>query len=601
MGYSNLLYFLAVIFVLSAAPAPAEPWLPAWLPLPLFALTLLAFYQLARQQFQAAFRRGGTAAYFAAESRLLLLAVLLFIGSVLALDLKYYLQPLSWNNALPTLAHLGGLLLFFLFLLLIWLRARPGYQLLFGGRRSVAEFAVASLRNNLSLVLPWLVLSLTFDLLRLLPFPAVQQMLASAWGEVLFFLLSLFFLALLFPPLISKLWNCTPLEPGPQQEMIETFCRSQHFSAQILSWPLLEGRALTAAVMGITPKFRYILLTPALLAALDQEELESVLAHEIGHVKNGHLLLYLVLLFGFSLLAEALTKPLLALLLGSSWFWQLLLWSEMSAERLREYLFGAAMLTLFLLYFRFLFGWFIRNFERQADVHAFRAQGSSWPLFRAFDKIASLTGIKREQKNWHHFGIGERMDFLARCASDPHLAEQHDQKVRRCLLAYFLGIGLAVWLLPPLDTDQLHHRAQMQQKEVWIEKKLREKPGSSELLKLRADLLFEKGEEKKALAAYQLALQAEPKAAETANNLAWLLLTAKDQRLRDPARALQLAQAAVNVEEKGYILDTLAEALWAVGKQDEAVQTAGKAAEIDPTNRAYYQAQAEKFASKPGP
>jgi Zn-dependent protease with chaperone function len=384
MSYSNLLYFLAVIFVLSAAPAPAEPWLPAWLPLPLFSLTLLAFYQLARKRFQAAFRQGGATAYFAAESRLSLLAVLLFIGSVLAFDLKYYLQMLSFNGALPTLAHLGGLLLFFLFLLLMWLQARPGYQLLFGCRRSAAEFAAASLRNNLSLVLPWFVLSLTFDLLRLLPFPVVQQMLVSVWGEVLFFLLSLFFLALLFPPLISKLWNCTRLESGPQLEVIETFCRSQHFSAQILSWPLLEGRALTAAVMGITPKFRYVLLTPALLAALNQEELESVLAHEIGHVKNGHLLLYLFLLFGFSLLAAALAKPLLALLLGSGWFWQLLFWSGMSAERLTEYLVGAAMLTVLLLYFRFLFAWFIRNFERQADVHAFRvSEWISWLAAKA--------------------------------------------------------------------------------------------------------------------------------------------------------------------------------------------------------------------------
>jgi Zn-dependent protease with chaperone function len=599
MNYSSLLYFLAVIFVLSAIPAPVEPWLAPWLALPLFGLTLLAFYRLAGRQFRTALRRGGSNAYFAIENKLSLFAVLFFIGSVFAFDLKYYLQPLSWGGQLPVIEHLGGLLLFFLFLLLMWLQAQPAYETLFGCRRSAAGFVIASLRSNLPLMLPWFVLSLTVDLLQILPFPAVQQILASAWGEVLFFLITLLFLALLFPPLISKLWNCVPLEPGPQREAIEAFCHRQKFSARILSWPLLEGRALTAAVMGLIPRFRYILLTPALRAALDQEELESVLAHEIGHVKKGHILLYLVLLFGFSLLAEALSKPLLALLLGSGWFWRLLLWSGMTAERLAEYFIGATMLALLLLYFRFLFGWFIRNFERQADLHAFRAQKSGWPLIRAFDKIALVTGMRREQKNWHHFGLGERMDFLVRCENDPGLAQRHDRKVYASLAAYLILTSLAVWLLPAPNSENLQHVARMQYVSAIVENKLRDAPDSGELLRLRADLLLEQGEEKKAWAVYETALKAEANSAETRNNLAWLLLTAKDKSLRNPVRALELAEAAVRLEKKGHRLDTLAEAFWAVGRTNKAVQIAGRAADFDPINRAYYQAQAKKFATEP--
>lgn len=601
MSYSNLLYFLAVILTLSTAPLPEQPWLPLRLALPLFALLLLLFSRLAAKQFRAALQKGGGAAYFAAESRLILLAAALFIGAALVFDLRRHLQPLSFDGSLPTLAQGGGLLLFFLFLLLLWREAQPAYRKIFGCKRSPAEFAAASLRSNLPLILPWFILSLTFDLLRLLPWPAAQQMLASGWGEVLFFLTALAFLALLFPPLVSRLWGCVPLPPGPQREMVERFCRSQNFSAQLLSWPLLEGRALTAAVMGVAPRFRCILLTPALLEALDQEELEAVLAHEIGHVKKRHLILYLLLLSAFGLFAQALAGPLLSLLLGSGSFWRLLLQSGLSAERLLEHLAGAATLVFMLLYFRFLFGWFIRNFERQADLHAVQVQGGGWPLFRAFDKIAALSGIRLEQKNWHHFGLGERMEFIVRCGQDPGLISRHERRLRFALAAYFIGVALALLLLPPLDTDALSHLARVQQAAALTEEKLRQEPDSIRWLQLRADLLLELGREQEAAAVYGQALLAGPAQADTLNNLAWLLLTAKDRRLRDPARALELARQAVRLEERGHILDTLAEALWAAGMSEEAARAAVRAAELDPANQDYYRRQAEKFTAKPQP
>jgi tetratricopeptide (TPR) repeat protein len=345
--------------------------------------------------------------------------------------------------------------------------------------------------------------------------------------------------------------------------------------------------------MGIAPRFRYLLLTPALLAALDKEELESVLAHEIGHVRRQHLLLYVLLLFGFSLLASTLSEPLLGLLLGSGWFWRLLIWSRAPLEKLLTGLAAAVLFVLMLLYFRFLFGYFVRNFERQADLHVFQAQGSSFPLIRSFEKIAALSGASRDQKNWHHFGIGERIDFLLRCERDRRLVRRHDRKVCLSLAAYFLLIGLAVWPLRQLDADALGGTSAL------VEEKLRQEPENGRWLQLRADLLLERGREKEALAAYEQALQAAPMQAETANNLAWLLLTAQDRSLRDPARALQLAEAAVSREAKGHILDTLAVALWAQGRIEEAVRAERRAARLDPENRRQYQAQAEQFTSGP--
>lgn len=162
----------------------------------------------------------------------------------------------------------------------------------------------------------------------------MENRVGAPWGELLFFLFFLVLLALLFPPVIRRLWGCTPMESGPLRHGVEQFCRSQNFSSEILYWPLFEGKMITAGVMGIVPKFRYLLLTPALLFALDQEELEAVLAHEIGHVKKYHLILYLLLFLGFSLLAEAMSEPLHLLLLNNDWFYHLLIRSQISGDKL---------------------------------------------------------------------------------------------------------------------------------------------------------------------------------------------------------------------------------------------------------------------------
>ena len=62
---------------------------------------------------------------------------------------------------------------------------------------------------------------------------------------------------------------------------------------------------ITAGIMGLVRKFRYILVTKALLHYLSPEELDAVIAHEIGHVKKYHLFFYLMFFTGFMLLSFA--------------------------------------------------------------------------------------------------------------------------------------------------------------------------------------------------------------------------------------------------------------------------------------------------------
>ncbi|MCW5210202.1 M48 family metalloprotease, partial [Desulfobulbus sp. N3] len=486
----------------------------------------------------------------------------------------------------------------FCFLTLMWLRALPSYRRIFNSIVSPSDFVLNNIRTNLTIILPWLILSFFLDLLNILPLSGMENWLGAPWGDLLFFLFFFVLLALLFPPVIRRLWGCIPMEPGPLRHGIERFCRNQNFSSEILYWPLFEGKMITAGVMGIVPRFRYLLLTPALLSALNQEELEAVLAHEIGHVKKYHLILYLLLFFGFTLLAEAMSEPLHLLLLNNDWFYRLLIWSQISGDKVL-FFFEAAIVFLFmLLYFRFLFGYFSRNFERQADLYVFKAQKTAFPLIRSFEKIAAMSGNARHKKNWHHFGIGERIAFLEKCENHQRNIRLHDWKVSCSLAVYVFLISAGSWSLHHLDTESLYDSSQTHYAKVVIEvleEKIQQEPESSRWFKWFGDLMVKNGKELAALQAYEKAVASPPVSPELANNMAWLLLTAKDRSLRDPVRALALARSAARFSEQGYILDTLATALWANGKVREAVAAARKAAEIDGEGLAYYQQRMDTF------
>ena len=70
---------------------------------------------------------------------------------------------------------------------------------------------------------------------------------------------------------------------------IENLCQKANFQyADILYWPIFGGRMITAGVMGLMKKFRYILVTKALFHSLEPEEIDAVIAHEIGHIKKKH-------------------------------------------------------------------------------------------------------------------------------------------------------------------------------------------------------------------------------------------------------------------------------------------------------------------------
>jgi Zn-dependent protease with chaperone function len=599
--YNNLLYFITVIIIFSTGSVPDEPQIPFAAAFIVFMLKGAAYHYLIHRA-HARGRASSDKSYFAAEQKFSLLAVFIFAIDVYVLDIKYYLSFLSLNGKLPALLSLAGISLFFFYLSILWLAERKDYEKIFGRLYSAKEFIINNIRLNLPIILPWLIINFTADFLKILPFPLSRMLAASEWGETILFLLFFILLAAIFPALIKNLWNCKPMPAGPARAHMEDFCRKQNFKyADIMLWPLYEGKMLTAGVMGVSKKYRYVLITPALLETLSPYEIEAVLAHEIGHIKKYHLQLYLLLFLGFGLVASLIASPMLYLLLNSNIFYQIINFMRIDPEAALAFWGAAPMFVIMLVYFRYGFGFFMRNFERQADLAVFKALGDSKPLITSLEKISWLSGNIRDKPSWHHFGIGQRVDFLEKCSRDKSLIARHDRKVYGSLLLFIVLLVFSAGVIRNMPME-LDDGANIKFVESILQQRARREPDKAVWQRLLGDLKQEAGLEAEALAAYEKSRALEPGNPEILNNQAWLLITASDPEVLDAPRALALAEQATALRPTAsYILDTLAAAYWANNLIDEALEAERAAIKLDPANRPFYRRQMDFYLNNTWP
>jgi len=593
--YTNLIYFLIVILVLSTNSIPERPQLPFFTALGIFIIKTIIYQGLLKRIFSSRLLSG--AAYSNAERRASILAIVFFSIDIYLLDFQYYCGLLPLARTMPSIIDLGGLLLFMAYLIMMWAAAAAPYNRLFGQGHSTRNFIRTNVESNLPIILPWLILSLLADFLRQAPIPLLKTVLNSSWGEPVISLLFFICLALTFPALIVRVWRCTSMPDGPERRRLESFCRKYKVGySDIMIWPMFEGQALTAGVMGLIPGCRYLLITPALLQALTPEEIEAVMAHELGHVKLRHLQIYILLFLGFGLLTQLSTYPILYILANSSLFYKMVhLVNKQPSHALATAQTGA-MFILMIVYFRYILGFFMRNFERQADAFALKAMGSAEPLVRVFDKIAWLSGTSHDQPSWHHFSISQRIDFLQRCEADAKHLHNHNRKIYGSLAAYLLILVLSALTLWQMPDNLMAGAPQEKYAQAVIQQKMADDPQNFVWPQLLGDLNYSRSHYQDAIAAYEKSLLLNPDNAEVLNNLAWLLLTTDIHSIHNRTAALRLAKRAVIQLPAPHILDTLALAYFANGHNKQAIQVEERAFALDPANRAYYINQLKKFA-----
>jgi len=360
----------------------------------------------------------------------------------------------------------------------------------------------------------------------------------------------------------------------------------------LLTWPIFEGRMLTAGIMGIVPRYRYILVTDSLLETLSLDELKAVLAHEIGHAKYRHLLFYILFFVGFMVLSFGLSDLFVSLAFLHPHIIDLISGNDSRSTSLFYLMMSVPMLVTLLIYFRYVMGFFMRNFERQADLYSAVAMGTPMLTIGSLEKIAFFSGKSRDIPNWHHFSIRQRVDYLLKAYQEPGLIKRHNRFVLKsflvylvciCSLGYFLNFGPVKQHV----TYMIIERA--------LNQEIVKEPDNVDLYQHLAMVYQRMGKDRETIDTYERIIGLDPRRAVALNNLAWLLVTTPDERLRDPDRAVDLAMRAVALDRSPGFLDTLAEACFAKGLVKEAIKTIEEAIATATENRSYYEKQLEKF------
>ncbi|MEN8246153.1 MAG: M48 family metalloprotease, partial [Thermodesulfobacteriota bacterium] len=604
--YGNFIYFIIALLIYSTYQPASEPTIS---PLETFAYTIaltLGYALLAWVQLRRLENKLSPATIFENSNqfnrilnRQIALAIFVFAIYVYGLNLSFYTSRFLLFQRVPTLEAVMFLLLFIGHLAVAWALAHRVYCRIQHSNITMRAYVFSNLMFSIPVLIPWLMLSLVSDLILALPFQMPKQLVSTTAGEITYFLLFLLFVALLAPAIIQRFWRCKPLQNGPHRTHIEALCRSAglHYK-DILLWPIFEGRMITAGVMGLIRRFRYILVTRSLLQRLTPYEIDAVIAHEIGHVKKKHLLFYLVFFVGYMLVSYAMFDLIVYAMI---YFNPMITWTYrlgLDQATVLPALFSLVIIAAFLLYFRYIFGYFMRNFERQADIYVFDLLGTVAPLITTLEKIALASGEPDDKPNWHHFNIRERIDYLKLCIADPSWISRHHAKVRRSIGVYLIVIVLLGAVGIKLNFGQTGRNLDSHFYEKIILQEISKEPENADLYVLLGDLYYGRDKHHRASRAYEQAINLSKNNSRALNNLAWLYATTNQPGLSDPVRALELAERAVFIEQAPHIFDTLAECYFVNGRVAEAIQASQQALARADMKGNYYEEQLRRFESE---
>ncbi|MCX5896796.1 MAG: M48 family metalloprotease, partial [Proteobacteria bacterium] len=595
--YSNILHFIIVLLIYTGYQ-PESANFTRDVDAAGIALLGILFYLYVRNRFEYFARRcasdsnrlSACASYHTAlVNQSTALAIIIYALFIYVFDFKLLLAQAPLIHVSTFLANLLGIAPFLALLVIIWSCAFPTYRQFCSNGMQASAYLLSQLKINATVLLPWLLVSLVIDSVNLVFADFYQVLEQFPLAGILLFVLLLAMLAIYLPFVIIRLWGCKPLPAGPVRERLERFCASARIAyADIVLWNLFDGKLINAGVIGFIKKFRYILISPSLMQILDEDELEAVVAHEIGHVQHHHMIYYTLIIMGFAVFAyealEFMTYKLLSLNILTTMIASGAAYTNSAVSMLLTIL----PVVCFVLYYRFCFGYFSRIFERQADAHALKMTKSSSGLIQSLEKIARIGSQNRNAPNWHHFGIAERIRFLESCDRDPSLIKKHDSRVARMVAFYavlFIGAGAVFYTFGEKPLVQ----AKMTFLQYVMEKKVASNPENTLYVFSLGNVYYEQGNLKKAEACFHKALALNPDDPEILNNLAWLYATAQDKELYQPNKALELSQRAADLAPKPHILDTLGESYFINGQYEEAVRALELAIAARPENMPYYE------------
>jgi STE24 endopeptidase len=203
------------------------------------------------------------------------------------------------------------------------------------------------------------------------------------WGFGLLFAFQLLMMVL-YPKLIMPLFNkLSPLPDGEARSRLLALAERTGFHAQTIE--VMDGSKRSGhsnAFFTGFGRFRRIVLFDTLMNQLAQDELEAVLAHEIGHYKRGHIPQRLATMALMQLGAFAA----IAALAGTPWFNPA--FGLPAGALAPTFLLFALLGGLITFWFAPLGNWISRRHEFEADAFARNAMNGPAPLVGALRKLS---------------------------------------------------------------------------------------------------------------------------------------------------------------------------------------------------------------------
>ncbi len=216
------------------------------------------------------------------------------------------------------------------------------------------------------------------------------------WGFALLFTFQLLMLVL-YPKLILPLFNkLTPLPEGDLRNRLLALADRTGFKASTIE--VMDGSKRSGhsnAFFTGFGRFRRIVLFDTLVAQLAPDELEAVLAHEVGHYKKGHIPRMLLL----SAVMQFAAFAAIAWLVWAPWFNTS--FGLPAGELAPSFLLFGLLSGLVTFWFSPLGNLLSRKHEYEADAFAREAMGGPLPLVGALRQLAQKNLSNLTPHRWY--------------------------------------------------------------------------------------------------------------------------------------------------------------------------------------------------------
>lgn len=238
----------------------------------------------------------------------------------------------------------------------------------------------------------------------------------------------------MMPILVGKMWASRSVSPDDGRQRMLQLCENHHMQIKdVLVWDT-GNSMVNALVAGVFPRYRVVMVSDLLLSSFPDEEVDSILRHEAGHLRLRHLPIRLafILLPALAMVAMDLDpNQTLSVATGNL--------VELTGLPIAPALIPAC---LFVAYLLGVTAWLSRMMEYEADLYSAgllpqyvtqTGETGANPARTMSDALCRFGDGNTEQmkeSSLTHPSLQQRLDLVKECSTNLELARAFQLRFR---------------------------------------------------------------------------------------------------------------------------------------------------------------------------